>query len=354
MDLKTALKWMLFLFCTIFTLQLVLIVLIIDIFIFPENAYLRLITNEYILELMTVALAGALPVFVMMQSKTAQKPTLTRHVVHGLLTFGGVYGLLIYNRWIILSDLSWLSAFIGFIVVYTVAIVMYKKFLIKRREERRNEEERKELMKHMDDLLRQHTAMRKFKHDQSNIFSSMDIFVAEDDWGGMKNYYNTRIKSAFEVITADDFALESLNKIKVREIKGILIIKLAMAQNLGIDVSFEADEEISEFPVDSVALVRILGILLDNAIEELEYIGTGKLMVGCFKVEDSVNFVVQNTCREDMPPLKKLQERGFSTKGKGRGLGLDNLYDITKANPNVALMTTIKDGQFIQKLMLGS
>jgi len=270
--------------------------------------------------------------------------------MHAVLTFGGLMSTsLLFERFVFSV---W--GFVAYCIVYFLACLGLKKFVLARKTAQKNEEERKGLMNHMDDLLRQHTAMRKFKHDQSNIFSSMDIFVAEDDWGGMKDYYNTKIKSAFEVITADNFALESLNKIKVREIKGILIIKLAMAQNLGIDVSFEADEEISEFPVDSVTLVRILGILLDNAIEELEYLGTGKLMVGCFKVEDSVNFVVQNTCRSDMLPLKKLQERGFSTKGKGRGLGLDNLYDLTNADPNVALMTTIEDGQFIQKLMLGS
>ena len=130
--------------------------------------------------------------------------------------------------------------------------------------------------------------------------------------------------------------------------------KLMVAQNLDIDTTFEADGEIAHIPVDSVALVRMLGIILDNAIEELETLGQGKLLVACFKTEESVTFVVQNTCRPNIPQLHQLEQAGFSTKGEGRGLGLSNLAEITNSYPEIALWTSIKDGNFIQKLTVGN
>jgi len=99
-------------------------------------------------------------------------------------------------------------------------------------------------------------------------------------------------------------------------------------------------------------MVRILGIILDNAIEELQTLGEGALYIVCIKSEDIIRFTIQNSCRLDMPPLKQLQESGFSTKGERRGLGLSNLYEIINNLSNVSLMTNIEDGQFSQTLIV--
>jgi len=351
MDLKTGLKWVFFLFCVISTLQIVFIIAIIDT-LFPITEDPRFFSTQYMIELLIISLASSLPTLVLIHNNKSQTSLLVRHIIHFILTFGIVCGLLIYferfevSRWLVLP-------FVLFFLIYGAAVFFNRKHIQTRMIAKQTAEDRNLLLKHIDEHIRQYTAMRKFKHDQGNILSSMDIFFKDDDWDGAKRYYNDKIKPAFDVITASDFALESLNKIKVQEIKGILTIKLAMAQNLGIDTRFDADEVIDSIPVDSIALVRMLGIILDNAIEELESLGSGTLLVGCFKVEGSVNFVVQNTCRSDMPMLQQLQKPRFTTKGKGRGLGLDNLTELTDSLPNVVLLTGIKDGQFTQKIMIG-
>jgi two-component system sensor histidine kinase AgrC len=155
-------------------------------------------------------------------------------------------------------------------------------------------------------------------------------------------------------MTSNDFVLEALHKLKVYEVKGILTAKLMVAQGLGtnFNVAFEANEDIDNIPMDSVALVRALGIILDNAIEALEGLGYGNLWVGCFKWEDGVYFIVQNTCSPDLPEFSRLWDVGFSTKGDGRGLGLLNLLEIVDALPNIALETRVVEDSFIQKLTI--
>jgi len=233
-----------------------------------------------------------------------------------------------------------------------VCFIFYAKFQKTQSTLREKEIEHRTLLYYMDEIEHQQGAIRKFKHDYQNILSSMEIFFKEHDLDGLMQYYNANIKPASEVITQNDFALDRLDKIKVREIKGILTAKLILAQNLGLDAKFEAVEDIDQIPTDSVTLVRMLGIILDNAIEALEELDTGQLVVACYKSGNSVTFVVQNTCPPNMPPFSQLKQVGFSTKGEGRGLGLNNLWELAHAHPNITLQTNIADGNFIQKLTI--
>jgi len=245
----------------------------------------------------------------------------------------------------------------AYIIIAVISFVFYAKSvetrLAAKYELQQKETEQRELQYYTSEIEQQYSAMRKFQHDYQNILSSLDIFVEEDDWAGMKQYYTTRIKAASEVITKNDFALEALRKIKPREIKSILAAKLMLAQSMGIEAKFEADEEIETLPIDSVALVRMLGIILDNALEALTEQGGGTLLAGCFKAGDSVTFVVQNSCGPDIPKLYQLKQAGFSTKGAGRGLGLSNLSELADSCPNLLLETSITGGNFIQKIMIG-
>jgi two-component system sensor histidine kinase AgrC len=59
---------------------------------------------------------------------------------------------------------------------------------------------------------------------------------------------------------------------------------------------------------------------------------------------------VSNSSRPTTPELHKIYEKGFSTKGSNRGLGLNNLRDIVASCNNVTLDTQILDGKFTQVL----
>ena len=244
--------------------------------------------------------------------------------------------------------------FVAFTMIAFVSFVMFAKSLESKFEMQVKETERQSLEHYTAELERNQTDMRKFKHDYQNILLSIDTFLDENDLEGLKQYYVTKIATASQVITNNDIALEGLSRIKVREIKSILATKLMMAQNLGIDATFEADEEVNHIPVDSVVLVRMLGIVLDNAIEELTENGEGRLLVGCFKYESTITFIVQNTCRPNMPELHHLLKAGFSTKGKNRGLGLASLQELADSQPNVTLETGIEEDRFTQRIMINT
>ncbi|MCL2367008.1 MAG: GHKL domain-containing protein [Oscillospiraceae bacterium] len=244
--------------------------------------------------------------------------------------------------------------FILFTTIAFISFVMLAKSLEAKYETQAKEAEQQSLERYTTELEHNQTAIRKFKHDYQNILLSIDAFLHDDDLSGLKEYYATHITSASHAIINHDIALEGLSRIKIKALKGILAAKLMLAQNLGIDTTFEADEEVSHIPIDPVILVRMLGIILDNAIEALTEIDDGKLSAGCFKREANVVFIVQNTCSANMPNLRQIFQTGFSTKGENRGLGLANLSELANSCTNVTLETRIEDNHFIQKLIIST
>ena len=249
---------------------------------------------------------------------------------------------------------SWSFAFvISFTATIFLCLLFYTKSFRAEQKTKQKELEHLALLHYLGESEQQQIAISRFKHDYQNILLSLQHFIKERDWDKLEQYFETQIQPSSKVITDNNFALEGLSKIKPLEIRSILTTKLTMAQNLGVDAVFESVEEIDDIPVDSIALVRMLGILLDNATEELVALGHGQLSVACFRAEDAINFVIQNTCHSDILPLHQLKQMGTSTKGSGRGLGLSNLSELVSVFPNVALQTVIEDNNFIQILMIG-
>jgi len=280
----------------------------------------------------------------------------TQTILAGISLFSMVVNVIASNLWRHLGatlEFLWTVPLFGIVIFVLVSVTLYARFLREQMALQQKEAEQEALQYYIQQIEQQQAAMRKFKHDYQNILYSLYDFIKEKDLDGLERYYTGKIEVASETITKSDFALENLSKIKMKEIKGILAAKLMLAQNLGIDTTFEATDEIDHIPMDSVALVRMLGIILDNAIEELETLGEGKLQVACYRVGTSITFVTQNTCRSDMPKLHELRQTGFSTKGKGRGLGLSNLSEIANAYPNITLDTAITTNKFVQKLTIG-
>jgi len=245
---------------------------------------------------------------------------------------------------------------VGFAITTLASIYFYTSSINEKSASQQKEAVQEALQIYTKQIEQQQTAMRKFKHDYVNILLSMDGFFAEDNIAGLKDYYANKVRVASEIITKGDFALENLCNINVLEIKGLLGAKLMRAQdtNMNICVTFEATEEIDGIPIDSIVLVRMLGIIMDNAIEELGELGGGQLMVACYKEGTGVVFVVQNTCRADIPKLQELKQAGFSTKGEGRGQGLCNLSEMVAAHSDrLTLHTSIEGGYFKQRLWIG-
>lgn len=217
-------------------------------------------------------------------------------------------------------------------------------------ESQTREKELKTLTVYNENLESLYTDMRKFRHDYVNILSSMAGYIEDDDMAGLKEYFNKKIIPLGTDMNDKDIKIGLLHNIRIKEIKGVILTKIIQAQELGLEVIIDIAEIIEEVNLDVIDLSRCIGILIDNALEATVLCEKGKLEIGFIKRNNSVMVVIVNSVVTEVPPIHKIFQKGFSTKGENRGLGLSTLREILSKYPKVSLDTVIEDNKFSQIL----
>ncbi|MGG5317435.1 two-component system, LytTR family, sensor histidine kinase AgrC [Enterococcus sp. AZ071] len=192
--------------------------------------------------------------------------------------------------------------------------------------------------------------VRKFKHDYQNILLSMDTYFQENKFEELKNYYYTQIKHSSESLNSTNTQLSKLTKIQNLALRSIFYVKLSIIESEKVNLILEIDKNFYVEEKNEIPLVRALGIILDNAIDALSELDRGELQIAVFENDGSNVVIVKNSCSEDIPPLYQLEEKGYSTKGQNRGIGLSNLQEIME-EADFLLETEIVDHYFIQKIV---
>lgn len=190
--------------------------------------------------------------------------------------------------------------------------------------------------------------MRKFRHDYINVLNSISGYLDENDIEGLKEYFYKDIYEIDESMNKNKFKLGLLNNIRIMEIKGLLSSKIIKAQNMGLDVDIDIVEAIYRIEMQGIDLVRILGIIMDNAIEAAFLSKNKKIEIGIIKRNLITIIVISNSFKGEIFQVSKLFKEGYSTKGSGRGLGLSNVRHIINDYTNVTLDTVVNDNYFKQ------
>ena len=203
-------------------------------------------------------------------------------------------------------------------------------------------------------LEKNNNEIRKFKHDFNNIILGLDGYINNDDFDKekLKKYFNSTIMNFNNNIELNDIVIAKLNSIKVSSLKSLITNKVLVAQNNNIDVDINIQGEINDFYTDEMQLSRILGILLDNAIEaSLEVPDDKKIEMNIIQIDKTTDIQISNTFNNIGTPIADFNKEGFSTKGTNRGLGLSSAHEIAN-KLNMLLNTEIDGNTFVQILTI--
>ena len=107
----------------------------------------------------------------------------------------------------------------------------------------------------------------------------------------------------------------------------------------------------SLYAVPMLDTVRLLSILLDNALEGTEKALYPQITVAIIHDTTTTSVLIQNTRESVVIDKRKIWEKGYSTKGKNRGIGLSSLLDLIYKLENVDIETIIEEESFTQKLI---
>lgn len=209
--------------------------------------------------------------------------------------------------------------------------------------------EHKQLMEYTSTIEALYENLREQKHDFLNVLFSMHGYVERGQIDELRSYYHSIIDTYGGQLPKQSFS--SLNLIQNTGLKGMLCCKLNHAVSIGIDVSLSLLAPISFPNINSLDLCRVIGILLDNAIEAACESSAKELHFGTDVDAISASVIISNSYL-NKPDLTQIHNRGYSTKAKNRGIGLYNVRQILAKSESVHLKTTLENNLFIQELIL--
>ena len=194
-----------------------------------------------------------------------------------------------------------------------------------------------------------HDNIRCFKHDFDNIVATIGGYVKTDDMEGLKKYYYQLEDDCQRVNNIATLSPEIINNPGVYAIPSSKYHK-ADEKNIKINLEFFLDLNTLNMKIYEFA--RILGILLDNAIEATSECEE-KLINIKFRNEESKHrqiVVIENTFKDSALNIDDIFQKGVSGKENHTGLGLWEVRQILKKNNNLNLHTQKSGNMFIQQL----
>ena len=275
------------------------------------------------------------------------KTILIINFILGLMTIGTQFYLIVfYNDTlplfiVLLSTISLIAYFI--ISIYS---------LIKTTKLEVTTRDLEETKLYNQSLIILHDSVRGFKHDFHNILQAIGGYIDENDMDGLNKYYSQLITDCQRVNNLTSLNPETINN---PAIYGILASKYLKADELGIQINLEVFLNLNKLNMKIYEFTRILGILMDNAIEASSKCDERIIKVEIrndFKVNRQV-LIIENTYDDKKVNIEKIFEKGYTSKTDNKnphGLGLWEVRQILKKNNNLNLFTSKDDKFFKQQL----
>ena len=195
-----------------------------------------------------------------------------------------------------------------------------------------------------------HDQVRSFKHDFDNMVNSIGGYVVNEDIEGLKKYYNQLLEECHK--TNNLYAL-SPTVINHPAIYHLLATKYYEADQKNIQINLDVFLDLNEIEARMriYDFTRILGILLDNAIDAATECEK-KIINVTFRKDLGKNMIaviIQNTYNNKDVNTETIYQKGVSSKENHSGLGLWKVRQILLHNNNLNLFTTKNDEFFTQQ-----
>lgn len=193
--------------------------------------------------------------------------------------------------------------------------------------------------------------VKGFNHDFKNIVSAIDGYICTNNIDGLKKYID-EVKEDCKLTNN----LSILNPRIINEpgIYSLLNNKYFKATNAGIKFDLEFFLDLTSLKVNNYKFSRVIGILLDNAIEEAEKCDEKIIRVSFRREEKNHRAIIkiENTYTNKDVNIDDIFKKGFSGKENHSGIGLWEVRKYIKNRKNSDLFTSKNDKFFSQELTI--
>ena len=194
-----------------------------------------------------------------------------------------------------------------------------------------------------------HDNVRGFKHDFDNIVTTIGGYVKTNDMEGLKKYY---VQLEDDCQKVNNLYVLNPKLINNPGVYSLLTTKYHEAEEKGIKVNMSLLLDLSKLNMKIYEFTRVLGILLDNAIDASSE--CDEKIINIIFRDDAKNhrqlITVENTYKDKNVDTEKIFNKGFSGKENHTGLGLWEVRKILSKSKNLDLYTTKNEKYFSQQI----
>ncbi|MCF1783089.1 GHKL domain-containing protein [Lactobacillus mulieris] len=270
----------------------------------------------------------------------------------------GIFLTFVYLFGEVLRKMQVLGIFQSLMIAFLVAqfaVTTHFTYLTLKKNHEKTElcslKEQMEMMRvYTAEIEKNYQELRKFRHDYKNMLLGLKVMQTESVID--ERYLNKMIDYSHRMIDNSVMRFSGLSNLKIDSVKSLMIAKLVHAEQSGIEVNFECLTPITNINMDEIKLVRILGILIDNAVEAAIESEEKRINILFIDFTDLIEISIENSFLGKLPSLSEMKKVGFSKKGKNRGLGLSNAQDILLATKQADLAQYSNQGIFVSTLTI--
>ncbi|KAF1283010.1 sensor histidine kinase, partial [Lactiplantibacillus plantarum] len=248
-------------------------------------------------------------------------------------------------------QLTLITSFIVMLLMMLWQMVFFIRSYMKKQEASHQAKQNTQLNEYLKSVEQQYLELRRFKHDYKNIMLSLQDSISNGSSSEQLPYFKELIAQSAIDTSLDNGKIAKIQYIGNETLRGLIVQKFFDAQTKGIELSLELDQ--SEFIIkhNLVDVVRIVGNLLDNAIDAAKSTPDKQVTCAFNSLHETKEISVRNSTNKKLD-VNKMFELGASTKGSQRGFGLSNVQQLVDRQKNFFLDVDSKNDRVIITLTI--
>lgn len=273
--------------------------------------------------------------------------------INSLLSISLILYLLTYQ----FNNTSYKNAVNMFFVISLISLLVYLKNTTQNYFNFQLAQQKQQQLDHLTTYTTQiedlYKSINGFRHDYANLIVSLETSIQAGDINQIRSIYEDVLKNSPNLLNHGNHTLGSLTKIDIPGIKSILSNKIILALEKGIHIEFEIEQKWSTCHVDVFDYIRMLGILLDNAIEASEACSVAFINIAFItdNIKQEHRLIIENSTNQEFINIGHIFQDGVTSKGANRGIGLSNMQHILSNYEQAHIETEYSNYRFRQTLI---
>lgn len=272
-----------------------------------------------------------------------------------------IFQIVLYFFTILAHRYGMFDTFISGVLIFVVIelLVMLGLFIYlnlrsrQRYESKLEKQQLDNLQTYTKQLEQSQLKLRKFRHDYKNILLSITELAKENDSEGLISYLSKMKLYSDSELQQNTDAYQDVQNIKDIHVKSLLLNKFFTMEQSQIHYHFECKSPINQINLDVIDIIRLLSILLDNAIEEAVESSDKVIDILFYKNDDNTTEItLTNTIAHPTTNINQLKKAGFSGKSNHSGLGLSIAEDLKQKYPNLFIHFSTNNYQFTTQIII--